>query len=42
MILNRGINFYLLIIISAIVTMVNAIKCQKMEEKNTENNEEKS
>ena len=42
MILNRGINFYLLIIVSAIVTMVNAIKCQKMEEKNTENNEEKS
>lgn len=37
MILNRGINFYLLIIVSAIITMINAIKCQKMEEKNTEN-----
>lgn len=42
MILNRGINFYLLIIVSAIITMINAIKCQKMEEKNTENNDEKS
>ena len=42
MILNRGINFYLLIIISATITMINAIKCQKMEEKNTENNNEKS
>ena len=42
MILNRGINFYLLIIVSAIITMINAIKCQKMEEKNTENNNEKS
>lgn len=42
MILNRGINFYLLIIVSAIVTMMNAFKYQKMEEKNTENNDEKS
>ena len=40
MILNRGINFYLLIVISAVITMTNAIKFQKMEEKNTENNEE--
>lgn len=42
MILNRGINFYLLIIASAIVTMMNAFKYQKMEEKNNENNDEKS
>ena len=42
MILNRGINFYLLIIVSAIVTMMNAFKYQKMEEKNNENNDEKS
>lgn len=42
MILNRGINFYLLIIVSAIITMINAVKCQKMEEKNTKNNDEKS
>lgn len=42
MILNRGINFYLLIIASAIVTMINAFKYQKMEEKNNENNDEKS
>lgn len=42
MILNRGINFYLLIIASAMVTMMNAFKYQKMEEKNTENNDEKS
>ena len=42
MILNRGINFYLLVIVSATITMINAIKCQKMEEKNTENNNEKS
>ena len=42
MILNRGINFYLLIIVSATITMINAIKYKKMEEKNTENNNEKS
>ena len=42
MILNRGINFYLLIIVSAIITIVNAVKCQKMEEKITENKCEKS
>ena len=42
MILNRGINFYLLIIVSAIITIVNAVKCQKMEEKITKNKCEKS
>ena len=33
MIINRGINFYLLIIVSAIVTMINAIKKEKNVEK---------
>ena len=42
MLLNRGISFYLLVIVSAIITMINALKYQKMEEKNNENNEEKS
>ena len=42
MLLNRGISFYLLVIVSAIITMINALKYQKMEEKNNGNNEEKS
>ena len=42
MILNRGINFYLLIIVSAIITMINAIKCQKIKENKQEINENKS
>ena len=33
MIINRGINFYLLIIVSAIVTMINAIKKERKVEK---------
>ena len=33
MIINRGINFYLLIVVSAIVTMINAIKKEKNVEK---------
>ena len=31
MLLNRGISFYLLVIVSAIITMINALKYQKME-----------
>ncbi len=42
MILNRGINFYLLIIVSAIITMINAIKCQKIKGNKQEINENKS
>ena len=33
MIINRGINFYLLIVVSAIITMINAIKKEKNVEK---------
>ena len=42
MILNRSINFYLLIIVSALITIVNAVKYQKLEKENNENNTEKS
>lgn len=42
MILNRGINFYLLIIVSAIITMINAIKCQRIKENKQGINENKS
>ena len=42
MILNRGINFYVLIIVSAIITIMNAFRYQKMEEKNIKNTDEKS
>lgn len=41
MILNRSINFYLLVAISGIVTIINAIRFQKLEKKSTENSEKK-
>jgi len=39
MLLNRGINFYLLVVVSAIVVIVNSL-IEKKEEKETKENEE--
>ena len=42
MLLNRGINFYLLVIVSAIVVIINILKDKKTEKQYEELTEEKS